>query len=76
VELGEVIKLDASRKLQASTSKRQAASDKQQAAWDKPLTTDFQKDRKQILETSNETRASSREKRGQLLVLHHKVLRS
>lgn len=74
--MGEVIKLDASRKLQASTSKRQAASDKQQAAWDKPLTTDFEKDRRQILETSSELQDASREQRGRVLGFRHKVFRS
>jgi len=45
-------------------------------AWDKPLTTDFQKDRRQILETSSEDLETSREKRGRVLGFRHKVLRS
>ena len=45
-------------------------------AWDKPLTTDFQKDRRQILETSSEVLETSREKRGRVLGFRHKVLRS
>ena len=74
--MGEVIKLDASRKLQASTSKRQAASDKQQAAWDKPLTTEFEKDRNKQQAPSSELQDASREQRGRVLGFHHKVFRS
>lgn len=74
--MGEVIKLDASRKLQASTSKRQAASDKQQAPWDKPLTTEFEKDRSTLLVPGSENLASSHEQRGRVLGFRHKVFRS
>jgi hypothetical protein len=49
---------------------------KRKPAWDKPLTTDFQKDRRQILETSSEDLETSREKRGRVLGFRHKVLRS
>ena len=49
---------------------------KSRETWDKPLTTDFQKDRRQILETSSEVLETSREKRGRVLGFRHKVLRS
>lgn len=49
---------------------------KSRETWDKPLTTDFQKDRRQILETSSEDLETSREKRGRVLGFRHKVLRS
>jgi hypothetical protein len=76
VELGEVIKLDASRKLQATSGKRQAAGDKQQAPWDKPLTTDFESDRKRQLESRDKALETSHEKRGLVLGFHHKVFHS
>ena len=81
--MGEVIKLDASRKLQATSAARQAltdkhrpASGKQQAPWDKPLTTDFESDRKQNLGTRDEPLETSHEKRGRVLGFRHKVFRS
>jgi hypothetical protein len=69
VELGKVIKLAPSRK-------QQETRDKQQAAWDKPLTTDFQKDRRQIPETRSEIQETSHGQRGLVLGFRHKVLRS
>ena len=45
-------------------------------AWDKPLTTDFESDRKQNLGSRDEVLETSHEKRGRVLGFHHKVFRS
>ncbi len=49
---------------------------KPRETWDKPLTTDFQKDRRQIPETSSEIQETSHGQRGLVLGFRHKVLRS
>ena len=45
-------------------------------AWDKPLTTDFESDRKRNLGTRVEALETSHERRGRVLGFHHKVFRS
>ena len=49
---------------------------KSRETWDKPLTTDFQKDRRQIPETRSEIQETSHGRRGLVLGFRHKVLRS
>jgi hypothetical protein len=49
---------------------------KPRETWDKPLTTDFQKDRRQIPETSSEIQETSHGRRGLVLGFRHKVFRS
>ena len=49
---------------------------RRKAAWDKPLTTDFESDRKQNLGSRDEVLETSHEKRGLVLGFRHKVFRS